>query len=373
MTNPLSNETNLVSLAGDDGFLFESPTGGFAGRGIKDQAIIAWSGSLDDALSEAREFIAKHASSNPAFIHVPFDRQPIRVVLAEETRRGTTSLDIEAGDSVFALGRPQAKVTPTESPERWARGVQFALDAIARGDVDKVVLARQMIVKRSTPFSVEATLRELTRVHQTSYRYAFDGFVGASPELLIARSGRAIASRPLAGTISRLNGPKDAINKQRLLSSAKDNEEHQILVTAIREALTGYCKTLSIPEAPELLSFPFVHHLATPIAGVLSEDTDVLQLLAALHPTPAVGGAPRDAALALIDTIEPDHRNDYAGAIGWVDAEGNGEFAIAIRGARIEGNKAEIWAGAGIVAGSDPEAEFAETEAKAMAMLTALR
>lgn len=375
MTKPIAsaNETDLVSLVAEDGFLFESPTGGFAGHGIKEQALIAWAGDLSDALSEVREFVRMHAGSGPAFIHVPFDHQPIRVVVAEETHRGSTVLDIESGDSVFALGRPVAKVVPTESPERWAKSVNFVLDAIARDEVKKVVLARQMIVERDAPFSVQATLRELTRVHQTSYRYAFDGFVGASPELLIARSSRSVASRPLAGTISRVNGPKDATNKQRLLSSAKDNEEHQILVAAIREALAPYCESLAVPENPELLSFPFVHHLATPIAGILRDDTDVLELLGSLHPTPAVAGAPRSQALRLIETVEPDHRYDYAGAIGWVDANGDGEFAIAIRGARIDGNKAEIWAGAGIVAGSDPELEFAETEAKAMSMLTALR
>jgi isochorismate synthase len=192
--------------------------------------------------------------------------------------------------------------------------------------------------------------------------------IGASPELLVARSGSTVISRPLAGTAVLGD---DTI--EWLRHSSKDMLEHQLVVDAIRTVLSPWCAHLDAPSVPEIDRFADVAHLATPIYGTLRDPApDALALVRALHPTPAVGGIPTVAALAAIARLEPQSRGSYAAPVGWVDARGDGEWAVALRGGRVVGTHALLHAGAGIVAGSDPDTEWAETEAKLLPMLTAL-
>jgi len=258
---------------------------------------------------------------------------------------------------------------------QWRAAVQAALGAIAAGRLDKVVLAREVDVLVDRPFPRAALLRRLAERAPGTFVYADDGFVGASPELLVARSGRHAVARPMAGTVPS-GGSSDAEARRIawLRASAKNANEHRLVIDEVAAALRTVASTLHVAPV-EVVRLPTVAHLTTRIVADLGEGDDrptALQLAALLHPTPAVAGSPRDAALAAIAELEPFERGRYAGPVGWVDARGDGEWAIALRCAALDGRRARLWTGAGIVAGSDPESEWYETEAKAAAMLGVL-
>lgn len=197
-------------------------------------------------------------------------------------------------------------------------------------------------------------------------------FVGATPERLVLVHGRRVLTEALAGSLPHRAGLGEGDARAELLASAKDRAEHAFVVAAIRDALAPVCEAISIPEEPGVRSLPHVHHLATPIAGTLALRSHALDLAARLHPTPALCGSPKPAARAFILANEAQPRGWYGGAVGWFDTEGDGAFGVAIRSALIEGGDAWIYAGAGIVRGSDPERELVETIAKERAMREAL-
>jgi menaquinone-specific isochorismate synthase len=195
-------------------------------------------------------------------------------------------------------------------------------------------------------------------------------FVGASPERLVLRHGRAVETDALAGTARR--GADEAAIQRALMDSPKERREHRLVVEAIARVLGQRCSTIDVPDEPRIRTLRNVHHLWTPIRGALREPLHVLSLVEALHPTPAVCGTPRDTAFAWIAAHEPVGRGWYTGAVGWFDAAGDGEFAVAIRAGVLGAREAWLYAGAGIVEGSDPRSEFAETRAKQAPMLSAL-
>jgi len=252
----------------------------------------------------------------------------------------------------------------------WDRAVAGALAAIAEHGIEKVVLAREVTVDADTDLDVRTVVRRLRAQQPGCFVYAEGGFVGATPELLVRRRRRAIESRPMAGTAP---GSVAEDVARTLAASNKDAREHRFVVDAVHDVLTPLTTSLEVPEHPEVEHFGNLAHLVTPIRGELTEPgLDALSLARLLHPSPAVGGTPTDAALRVIDELEPFDRGPYAGPVGWVDARGDGEFAVALRGAQIDGAHALLRAGAGIVAGSDPEAEWLETAAKFEPMLRAL-
>jgi menaquinone-specific isochorismate synthase len=256
----------------------------------------------------------------------------------------------------------------------WTESVRRILSAIDAGEVRKVVLARQLVVEAGAPFDRLAILDRLRRSHPSCFTYAAGGFVGASPELLIRRRGDDVASCPMAGTVQRGATPEeDEALTATLRRSVKEAEEHRLLVEAVVSALAPVCVGPPSAGEPDVVRFPTVSHLATRVSGVLRDPApSALALAGLLHPTPAVGGLPRAEALAAIAALEEFDRGLYAGPVGWVDANGDGEWAVALRGAQLDGRRARLAAGAGIVAGSDPEAEWAETEAKLRPMLAAV-
>jgi isochorismate synthase len=199
--------------------------------------------------------------------------------------------------------------------------------------------------------------------------------VGATPELLLRRRGRLIEATPLAGSSQRFgDAGRDRSSADRLFDSDKDREEHAVVVEDVHHVLDSFCEDLVHPHEPELLGTANVWHLATPFRGRLHDPSiTALELVAALHPTPAVCGSPREAAREALEHLEPIERGGYAGPVGWMDANGDGEWAIALRCAEITGSTARLYAGAGIVADSEPEAELDETERKFRALLDALR
>lgn len=264
-----------------------------------------------------------------------------------------------------------------EHPDKdeWTANVRRVLGAIGAGHVRKVVLARELMLEADKPFDRRALLERLSRRNPTCFTYAAGGFVGASPELLVRRRGDEVESCPMAGTVARgSTQPEDDALVDALSHSAKDAEEHSLLVDAVLAALAPLCAEGPEAAAAEVVRLATVSHLATRVRGhLLAPAPSVLSLAGKLHPTPAVGGLPRPAALAAIATLEGFERGLYAGPVGWVDASGEGEWAVALRGAELDGSRARLVAGAGIVAGSDPDAEWAETEAKLQAMLSAVK
>jgi menaquinone-specific isochorismate synthase len=310
---------------------------------------------------------------------LPFAPDPAATLVVPATVVGRAS---DGRTWVTRVGPRAAPVAaPTVLPTRytvravqsrawWDGAVAGALAVIAECGVEKVVLAREVTVDADADFDVRTVVRRLRAQQPGCFVYADGGFVGATPELLVRRRGRAIESRPMAGTAPGSVAEEVA---RTLAASNKDAREHRFVVDAVHDALAPLTTSLDVPEHPEVEHFGNLAHLVTPIRGELMDPGwDALALAQRLHPSPAVGGTPTDAALRVIEELEPFDRGTYAGPVGWVDARGDGEFAVALRGAQLDGAHALLRAGAGIVAGSDPDAEWLETAAKFEPMLRAL-
>ncbi len=219
-------------------------------------------------------------------------------------------------------------------------------------------------------------LQALARRYDNTWVFAVDGMLGATPELLVRRERGLVTSRVLAGTIRRTgDDAKDLGLAASLARSSKDLEEHEYAVRSVADALAPHCSSTNVPESPFVLHLPNVMHLATDVTGVASDDVTSLTLAASLHPSAAVGGTPTREAVGLIAELEGMDRGRYAGPVGWTDASGDGEWGIALRSGSYENHGARqlrIFAGCGIVAGSDPEAEVSEADAKFVPMRDAL-
>ncbi|MFW3172960.1 isochorismate synthase [Geodermatophilus sp. CPCC 206100] len=262
-------------------------------------------------------------------------------------------------------------------PASWCSTVAAAVERIGAGDLEKVVLARDLLVTADAPLDPRALLGRLAARFPGCWTFAVDGLLGATPELLLRRTGRELSSRVLAGTAPRGAGADDERLAAALLGSAKDRAEHALAVDSLVRALDPFCSTLTAPAEPRLLTLANVRHLATDVTAVQRPRgrAGLLELVGAVHPTAAVCGTPTAAAAALIGELEGMDRGRYAGPVGWLDARGDGEFGLALRCAQLDDRDpatARLFAGCGIVAGSDPAAELAETQAKFAAVQAAL-
>jgi menaquinone-specific isochorismate synthase len=295
---------------------------------------------------------------------------PARVHGVCDGRAWVTEIGPGESAAAVAISPPtRFQVAAPRTRDDWRVAVERALAAIDAGQLEKVVLAREVLIEADTAFDAHEIVRGLVASQPGSFVYASAGFVGASPELLVRRTADVVESRPVAGTT--VADSDEAL--LALAASVKDTREHRFVVDGIVDVLGSRCTELETDEVPEVAVFGPVAHLATPIRGRLTAPApSALELARLLHPTPAVGGTPRRAALDAIRELEGFDRGRYAGPVGWVDARGDGEWAIALRGAELDGARARLVAGAGIVAGSDPDAEWAETQAKLEPMLRAL-
>jgi menaquinone-specific isochorismate synthase len=265
-------------------------------------------------------------------------------------------------------------------PVRWCAAVADAVERITAGDLAKVVLARDLLVAADVPLDVRRLLTRLAARFPDCWTFAVDGLLGATPELLLRRTGRQLSSRVLAGTAPRGAGAEDERLAAALMGSVKDRAEHEIAVDSLVRALDPYCTRLSAPAEPHLLTLANVRHLATDVTGTQRRTgprgrVGLLELIGAVHPTAAVGGTPTAEAVALIGELEGMDRGRYAGPVGWLDARGDGEFGLALRCAEIslaDPCTARLFAGCGIVAESEPAAELAETQSKFAAFQSAL-
>ena len=264
----------------------------------------------------------------------------------------------------------------SDADTAWKSRVSIAVDRIQSGELEKVVLARDFIGVSTQKIEVRSILRKLSIDYPSTWCFAVDGLVGATPELLLRLSRKMVTSRVLAGTISKTgNDERDLALAASLARSSKDLEEHEYAVRSVAEALEPFCTSTNVPESPFVLHLANVMHLATDVTGALAEKlthVDAFTILEQLHPSAAVCGTPRDKAADLISEIESLSRGRYAGPVGWIDAAGDGELGIALRCGQIEENSIRIFAGCGIVAGSDPAKELAESEAKLVPMRSAL-
>lgn len=269
------------------------------------------------------------------------------------------------------------EAVPVPSLARWKGTVSSAIAAIAGGDFEKLVLARTCAVRSDREFDCARVYRRLRRAYPSCAAFWIGTpsghFLGATPELLVRLAGRTVSTAATAGSAERGTCPaSDRALAHTLVASAKDRHEHAIVVDAIAAALRPLCDHLDVPPLPQILPLQNVQHLTTPITGQLSHPTPLLDLVDRLHPTPAVAGHPRETALAALRAREGLDRGWYAGPIGWMDTRGDGEFVVAIRSALIRGSEASLYAGAGIVADSDPDAELDETRLKLQPLLSAL-
>ncbi|MBM9466592.1 isochorismate synthase [Nakamurella leprariae] len=353
---------------GSDALVWRSVTGGRwldgTRAGLADRVAAVLAAHPDTMVGGALPFERDAAA---VLVHGPVDERPALPVLPAPREPAPVLLGVES--------RPD--------PVGYRDAVRRALDWIADGPAGpgqarKVVLSRALLLEYSSAVDPDAVLAAAAATPGRTWRYqlrtpAGPVLVGATPELLVRRRGLAVTSFPLAGSTPRPGGAADADQAARLRASAKDHREHAVVVEAIADTLAPWCRRLTVPSEPELVAAPGMWHLGSHIRGELRDPSVTsLHLAAALAPTPALGGRPAAAAAALIGQLEPDGRGLYGGTVGWTDGSGDGEWAVTIRGALLDGARVRVQAGAGIVAASEPEAELHETTAKVRAVLAAL-
>ena len=276
-----------------------------------------------------------------------------------------------------ALGKLPSIKWLDSDVDSWKSKVNEAVKVIQSDSLDKVVLARELIAQSETPVDIRIVLGNLAKDYPGTWVYSNNGLVGATPELLVRLNNSMVVSRVLAGTISKTGDDnKDLALAASLARSSKDLEEHEYAVRSVADALEPFCKSTNVPEAPFVLHLSNVMHLATDVTGAIKEGhkvTDIFTLLQKLHPSAAVCGTPTEGAAKLIRELEGINRRRYAGPIGWIDSKGDGEQGIALRCGYINGTEIHAFAGCGIVAGSDADHEVAESQAKFLPIINALR
>lgn len=346
-------------------------------------------GVIDTFAERIRAFFAAHTDGPRTIVGaLPFDRSQADYLFQPETLVATEGQEEPLPSAVGLADAVRCAIRPEPALSAFRDAVAACLKLIERSAADvepltKVVLSRSLSLSSSQPFDAVGLLRALGQDRSVTVFSALlprgrSGpqplLVGATPELLVSKHGANVVSHPLAGSARRYNDPAaDRRSAAALESSDKDRREHQAVVDAVFDALSPYCSELAAPEGTTLRPTASMWHLGTPIVGTLKDsDTPVAELAAALHPTPAVCGLPRRRAAEVIRELEGYDRGFYAGAVGWADERGDGEWYVSIRSARIAGTHATLYAGAGIVAGSDPVAETDETSAKFVALLSAL-
>lgn len=386
VTEPLERDVDLNDVARGDGYLFVREGVGFAGRGVAARVpiddAVAFLAAIehDDRVGATNGPIAIGAvpflPGSPAELVVP------AVVIGKDAAGRAWVTRIDGSDEPLT---PMAAPTPVAASWQLRPGVDVdhylatvatARDAVRDGRLDKAVIARPIVVESDRPIDVHAVLHRLKATFGSSHRFSIDGFVGASPELLVAVEGDVVSSFPLAGTTRTTGDPVlDVQLAAELQASPKNRIEHRAAIEMVRDTLLPYCSYLDWAPEPEIVKVANVQHLGSRAEGMLSRPAaTVIELVRALQPTPAVGGYPRDAAIELITAVEGFERGVYGGAVGWCDAHGDGRWAVSLRCAELSADRrsARLVAGGGIVADSEPLAELAETQAKFQAMLSAL-
>ena len=372
------------------GFVFATPTGTISSKKLieniqfqRDAALSfeqqqkAW---LNHAQQQLQQKVEE--TGNPELILVgslPFDHRDLPEMSIAEAKNTYVADGLEPTQA--ALQRLDVQATLVPAQVDYMAGVAKLVDLMKTTDLEKAVLARAIDLKTTQKIAAIDLFYQLLSSNPEGYTFAFaqdpknmGWFMGASPELLVAKQNQFVFSHPVAGTLARRADPaEDQAQAERLLASHKDQHEHAVVIEAIADQLSPLCHTLSIPKSPSLIKTSTVWHLATAIQGTLKDpEMHVFDLASILHPTPAVCGQPAALARELISELEPFQRNLFAGTMGWSDARGNGAWAVNVRCGRIFEHSARLYAGAGIVEASQPSSELHETIAKFKTMLNAL-
>ena len=380
-------QLDLTGFARDDGFLFTKNEFGIAAQGVakkvKPSEVLSTLQAID------HQNLTKISVSGPIAIGcIPFDtKQPHeflipRVVVGRTANNEEWITVIDGAEPHFEaepkkiIKQTNYFVTPGVSVEHYLESVRLTRDAVRNGDFAKAVIARDIEITCDSAIDIKAVLLRLRNTYKSSYRFLFDGFLGASPELLVSVDGAEVKSYPLAGTARRTGDKQlDTQLAEQLIASTKNQLEHRIVIDMVHDTLLPWCSYLDWQPEPSIVEIGNVQHLGTEILGRLSEPRpSVLELAYALTPTPALGGHPREEALSHIQKVEGLDRGRYGGAVGYVSANGDGCFAVSIRCAEIAESRlhARLFAGGGIVGDSEPLSELAETDAKFQAMLEAI-
>jgi isochorismate synthase len=391
-TRRVDGPLDLVGLAGADGLLHVQGGSGLAGRGVVARVPLAEVSAVLAGIGVDDE-VDRPGTGPLAFGTLPFHPDPAAPLVIPEVVWGAIDDDLwvttiaapgaapvipDVSYEPVQLAPTDVRATSVRPPQWWCDLVARTTEAIRAAGPDglsKVVLAREVRAEADAPFDRVAVLHRLQAAYPDCFLFHVDGFLGASPELLVERSGDDVRAQPMAGTAPRgSDAAADAALAAALMGSPTYRREHQITIDMVYDTLLPWCSYLDYEAEPSIVAMANVQHLATAVAGRLSQPTpSVLELVTALHPTPAVSGWPCAAATEWIDANEGFERGRYAGTVGWVDGAGNGTWAVSIRCAEVAGSVARVFAGNGIVADSDPATELAETEAKLDAMLRALR
>jgi menaquinone-specific isochorismate synthase len=398
-TVPLDSAVDLVDVTGGQGYLWERPDGvSLAGWGVAARVPVQLGrGEAGDVVGAALGAIEVDGSRPPVAVGAlpfsPSDQAHLVVpaVLVRREADGSHWLTVTAADPRRALddvrrrlgsvraeatgpGPGEYRISSVMERGAWCGLVDGAARTVAAGRLSKVVLAREVVVVADQALRPADVVRRLRLSHPSCMVFSVDGFVGASPELLVERRGEHVRSHPLAGTAAR-SGPGEPGDGHSawLLSSGKERHEHRLVVEAVAAALAPLCDELHVPPVPDVVPIGTLAHLGTSVTGRLRRPLPTaMELADAIHPSPAVAGTPTGAALDYIAAVERLDRGRYAGPVGWVDGDGDGCWAIGIRSAEIDGCRARLMAGVGIVEGSDPDAELAETDLKLQPLLAAI-
>lgn len=315
---------------------------------------------------------------------IPFDLADSAQLVVPESISAAGPLRFDSSARI-ERSLPETDITRMDpEPEEYANGVENVLARIKAGEIRKAVLGRTLHLRSRYPVDIHQLLRNLISHNRADYTFALNlpgkrdsekrTLIGSSPELLIRKSGGQITANPLAGSLPRIGDPEaDRHSGALLLSSAKDRHEHAVVVEAVAKALRPFCKKLDVPSVPSLMHTETMWHLSSLIKGELADpSTSALSLALAMHPTPAVCGSPTEPARSAIYDNEPFKREFFTGLTGWCAANGDGEWVISIRCAEVEKDSLRLFAGAGIVDGSNPDNELSETAAKFRTMLLAM-
>ena len=400
-TATLTEQFDLNTVCRGDGFLFVRDGVGVAGRDAIQSVTEAEAMTFLQSLTPSRLSDSTHADNGPVlFALVPFsptepaefilprilfrktENQEPTVTLVGETEEDLTDEKFHRAITTAITSPPPRpssnsyRVAPKTAVGHYLDAVVQARDAVRAGAIQKAVIARDIEVHADDPIDVHAILLRLRASFGSSYRYCVNNIIGASPELLVSVEGSTVRSHPLAGTAPRTGDQvTDRRLAEELVASTKNQIEHRIVIDMVHDTLLPFCSYLDWEAEPSVVTVANVQHLGTAIEGALTEPpSHVFPLVRALCPTPALGGHPSTEALAFIEKTEGLNRGYYGGAVGYMDANGDGIFAVTIRCAEMSTDKrtARLFAGGGIVADSDPYAELAETQAKFQAMLSAI-
>lgn len=318
---------------------------------------------------------------------IPFDyKKPTHLHVPETVQSSVQPQEYGVSRTVETDSIPTYEIKSVPEPTQYKEGVKKGLNQIASGYLDKIVLARSLHLTTSARVNINQLIQNLAGQNTKGYTFAVDlnkkedssvsnkTLIGASPELLVSRTGLHVVANPLAGSRPRSDDPvEDQRRSKELLSSSKDLHEHAVVVDAVAEALRPFFKNIEVPESPSVISTETMWHLSTEVKGELANpETSSLELAIALHPTPAVCGSPFERARESILEIEPFNRGFFTGMVGWCDANGDGEWIVTIRCAEVAEKELRLFAGAGVVGESKPEEELAETSAKFQTMLRAM-